>query len=144
MKGSGAKRPTCAGETKWCHAVFKVHRVTPLSLALLGRVHPDCFDHPIRPELARACVESKDAMLIVAVDAELNGGTTRALLNRVLELGKAGGANLLWVGVGLDNEVAKSFYRSIDLVGADAENFERKLSSIFWRVLGTWGPEPCP
>lgn len=53
---------------------FDVHRVQADTLSLLDRVHEDCFDHPIVPELAAACVASPDAVLMVAV-AQVDGAS---------------------------------------------------------------------
>ena len=44
----------------------EIHRVTLDSLALLERVSPECFDAPIVPRRAAACVASPDTILLVA------------------------------------------------------------------------------
>lgn len=137
-------------------------RITQATLSRLERVHPDCFDHPIAPDLASACVASADAILMVAIDTGLNGGTVvgqclsavqrhpdkaaelyiddlgvasshrrrgiaTRLVERSIELGRAAGTAVMWVGVDPDNAGAQAFYASMGLAGDAATIYERTL-----------------
>jgi ribosomal protein S18 acetylase RimI-like enzyme len=60
----------------------QILRVQSHNLSVLERVDPDCFDEPIDLERAARCVESPDAVLLVAVGEGVVIGQCLAAIHR--------------------------------------------------------------
>jgi ribosomal protein S18 acetylase RimI-like enzyme len=87
---------------------------------VIGQVLAVVHRHPDKPS------ELYIDDLGVAEDCHRQGVATQ-LLKRAIVLGKQSGCEEIWVGVEPDNEIAKTFYKSLGLKSRAAIIFESEL-----------------
>ena len=127
-------------------AGYEIVRLSPANAQLLDHVADEVFDEPVRADRLAAYLAEPGHIMLVALSGGIVvgqcaavvhrhpdkatecyldevGGIGRALVGRMLEIGKELGCDEAWVGTEPDNLPARGLYESLEIRHGEAETF---------------------